>query len=256
MANRIGTFPTFANLAPPWSLPILDTSFVSVNTAFNDSSLGFVNATATDTGTANNYVVTLPYGAPSAYNQGMTVAFVPLNSNTGSSNITVSPLGSVSILSAAGGTLPANAIVAGVMVTLVYIGTAFRPLAGSPSNPLMSDQGSVAFGTFTINCGGFTSVAVNSVQTTAGTYIYNLTNLVIPTRVSFVISTNGASRLVKVNATDPTSVSYRTGVFYQSTAIFFGSATDGSTNWLIYSGVAMADSATGVPTLYFQGSFS
>src|SRR6516225_3867059 len=133
MANRLATFPTFANLAPPWSLPTLDSNFIATATFANDSSLGYVNGIATDTGAANAYVVTCPFVAPTAYNAGMTVVFNPANTNTGSSTIQVLPLsGTQQIRDFSGNQIPPGAIRVGVTTVLYYIAGAFRMNIGAP----------------------------------------------------------------------------------------------------------------------------
>jgi hypothetical protein len=126
MASRIGSLTDFAPLAPPWQLTQLDQNTTNIAAAFNDASLGYVNAIATDTGSANNYAVTCGFGTPSAYNAGFTVAFVPANTNTGASTITVSPLGSLSIVDVNGNALQAGAIQSGRLCALICMGSTFR----------------------------------------------------------------------------------------------------------------------------------
>jgi hypothetical protein len=256
MANRIGTFPTFANLAPPWSLPTLDANFVSVNTAFNDSSLGFSNV-GIDSGTSGNYVVTLAYGAPSAYNQGMLLSFLPLNANTGSSSVTVNPLGSVSILTPSGNPLPANALAPGVLATMVFSGTAFYLLGGLVNNPLNSTLGLISSpGTTTINCSGFSSVRIQATLGSGGSYTFSLTNLALGVPVDIQIITQSATRLFKVAATTPASVSYLCLAIYQGATTQFASTSDNAANHLLYHGVSMLNTSTSTPDLYLQASYS
>jgi hypothetical protein len=268
MANRIGTFPTFANLAPPWSLPTLDSNFVSVNTAFNDSSLGFVNATATDTGTANNYVVTLPFGVPSAYNQGMTVAFVPLNSNTGASNITVNPLGSVSILDPSGNALASGAMTAGALATLVFVGTAFRVISSGSGGRLVYTTNVTASPpvTTTISCLGFSSVSIFISLASAaatGTFTFALTGLANGVPIDVRIDTRNANQIVKWTAATPGSVAYTTiSATYGSTQGTFGfslsliAVGDFANNSIVYRGVANLDPNTGNNVVHFMAASS
>ena len=150
MANRLPAFPTFANLAPPWSLPTLDSNFIATAAFANDSSLGYVNGIATDTGAANAYVVTCPFGAPTAYNAGMTVVFNPANTNTGSSTIQVLPLsGTQQIRDFSGNQIPPGAIRVGVTTVLYYIAGAFRMNIGAP---FTSQQVITVSGTTTVVC--------------------------------------------------------------------------------------------------------
>lgn len=133
MANRVAALTTFATTAPPWSLALLDANFSALFAAANDSSLGWANGVPTDSGSVNNYVVALPYGAPTAYNPGFSVTFIPLNSNTGPSNISVAGLGSVPIVDVFGNPLMAGYLVAGKAAQIQYTGTNFRLLNSSQS---------------------------------------------------------------------------------------------------------------------------
>src|SRR5208282_3428457 len=126
MANRATPATHQGPLSPPWLLSAFDSNWDSPITALNDSSLGFVNYIGTDTGSANNYLVTLPFGLPSAYNPGMLIIFNPANSNTGASVVTVSPLTSVSILDSSGNPLSTGAINAGTLLEMVFTGSAFQ----------------------------------------------------------------------------------------------------------------------------------
>ena len=88
MAGRPFTYPiTFGTAVGTEPMSALDTQFAAVGSIVNDSAIGYNNY-ASDTGSANNYVLTLA-SAPSAYLAGMTVAFLPGNSNTGPSTINV-----------------------------------------------------------------------------------------------------------------------------------------------------------------------
>jgi hypothetical protein len=82
----------------------------------------------TDTGTANNYVVTFVAGQPipASYAVGMEVSFKALNANTGASVVNVNGLGNVTIRRANGVALSANDIVSGQFVVLRYDGTYFQ----------------------------------------------------------------------------------------------------------------------------------
>jgi hypothetical protein len=50
-------------------------------------ALGYANAILTDTGSTNNYIVACPFGAPTVYNQGTEIYFIPANSNTDPSSV-------------------------------------------------------------------------------------------------------------------------------------------------------------------------
>jgi hypothetical protein len=83
----------------------------------------------TDGGAANAYVLS-PSGsflAPEAYFVGMSVRFIPTNTNTGASTINVDGLGVKNIKQKNGSSDPeASQIVSGEKVDLVYDGTDFR----------------------------------------------------------------------------------------------------------------------------------
>jgi hypothetical protein len=185
MASRIGSLTQFAPLSPPWQLTQLDANFTAGVTAFNDSSLGYSNAISTDTGTANNYIVALPYGSPTGYNQGMLVTFIPANSNSGASTITVSPLGSAPITDLNGNALSAGLLVAGQKAVLVYIGTSFCLTNSTQFNVKNQDYGVFSTNTATLDCTGFSRVNVSIQYTGAGDFTLTLNNLGIGTYVTW-----------------------------------------------------------------------
>jgi hypothetical protein len=256
MASRVGSITQFAPLSPPWQLTQLDQNFTNETAGQNDSSLGYVNAVATDTGTANNYAVTLPFGSPTAYNQGMTVAFNPANANTAGSVITVSPLGSTPILTAGGLPLPANTLLVGVTAYLVFIGSAFRLLNQTSVNPNNFFPPLVSPGTLTIPMLGFSSLNANISQSIAGTYTYNITNLSLGTFVYILIRTSGVNKLVALSASDPSSVAYNINVVYGTSSHihFGGGATDFAPTILLYQGVATFDTNAAQNVLYLSGA--
>jgi hypothetical protein len=150
---RLSAPNAFAGLNPPWILANLDANDANAQAFANDSSLGFVNGIPTDTGSANAYIVTLPIGTPSSYNAGMTVCFVAANSNTGSSTLTVSPLGSQLIVNMAGNPLSNGDIIAGVAYLCISNGTVFY-LVGAASSQVSGGQ-------FTVTPGTGVSVNIN-----------------------------------------------------------------------------------------------
>jgi hypothetical protein len=187
MASRVGSLTDFGPLSPPWNLTALDQNSTNIAAAFNDSSLGYVNA-ATDIGTANNYIVSPTFGSVTAYNQGMTFAFVAANSNiggiggSGASTITVSPLGSVQILDIEGNPLVFGSLQAGALIALIYVGTAFRWI-GSGATKLVYVLNAGNTNT-TLNCAGYTSLFLNTQYATASsTYTLTLNNLAIGTYI-------------------------------------------------------------------------
>ena len=108
----------------PNNIPMLDADFAAVLSFYNDSAVGWVNG-ATDIGIANAYVATLT-PAPSAYLNGMSIALVIANTNTGASTINLNAIGSAPILNQADGALSGGELQAGGMYVLIYH-------AGAPS---------------------------------------------------------------------------------------------------------------------------
>lgn len=89
----------------------------------------------TDTGTATAYVLT--YAASfTTYANGVTVTFLPANTNTGAATININGIGAVSITNPDGSALQAGQIVSGQLVSLVYQGTSFH-LQLTGTNPLV-----------------------------------------------------------------------------------------------------------------------
>jgi hypothetical protein len=94
----------------------------------------------TDSGTANNYVVTFLPGQPipTAYTVGMNVRFKVLHACTGASVVNVNGLGNVTIQRSSGVAVATGDIISGQMLDLVYDGTYFQMInylgAGATSN--------------------------------------------------------------------------------------------------------------------------
>jgi len=82
---------------------------------------------ATDTGTANNYVITLSYTP--TLTAGLAVSFQAANTNTGPSTLNVNGLGPKEIRSNSGTPMVAGQITAGQILELRYDGAAFRVMA-------------------------------------------------------------------------------------------------------------------------------
>lgn len=79
----------------------------------------------TDSGTANNYVLTITgaFETVPVYFVGMEIRFIPQNSCTGTTvTINVASLGTVTVLNSSGSTPSANSILAGRLTTLYYNG--------------------------------------------------------------------------------------------------------------------------------------
>jgi hypothetical protein len=202
MANRLNAPNQFEALSPPWILSQLDTNFTQNQAAWNDSSLGFVNGIPVDTGSANNYLVTVPFGSPSAYQDGMTVPFIPANTNTGASTITVSPLGSVAILNPAGIALNGGEIAANRALMLVYKSAApvgFRIIGPCATTSVLNNPGNT-----TVECAGYTSVHVQVSFTISTSTSLALAHLAPGTTVTVqFVNAFGSPNSYAITATNP-----------------------------------------------------
>lgn len=94
----------------------------------------------TDIGSANAYVVS-PQPALAAYYPGLSLSFLPSNTNTGAATINVNGLGIKSILLDGSNSLIGGEMVAGKAAQLLYDGTNFQIL-----NPATSIQNGVLVG--------------------------------------------------------------------------------------------------------------
>jgi hypothetical protein len=232
MANRLNAPNQFETLSPPWILSQLDTNFTQNQAAWNDSSLGFVNGIPVDTGTPNAYVVALPLGSPSAYQDGMTVPFIPANTNTGASTMTVSPLGSAAILNPAGLALTGGEISKNAAILLIYKSAA--PTGFRIVGPCGLNQSQTGLsGTATFNCAGYSNIFVFA-QWTSGTNLPVALNNVsygVPIQLVYNNAT-GASAAASLSMTDPAGTAYTT-----ITAAIGGAATgSGNTNIITGAG--------------------
>jgi hypothetical protein len=195
----------------------------------------------------------------------MTVAFVPLNSNTGASNITVNPLGSVSVLDPSGNALVSGAFVAGTMATLIFVGTAFRLVTTGIGGKLVYTNNVTASPpvTTTINCLGYSSVLIYLSLVSApasGIYTFALSNLANGTPIDVAINPRGSSQVLKWTAATPSSVSYA-----PINALYSGGASpgfntnligagDSATNQILYRGVANLDPNTATNVIHFMAA--
>lgn len=84
---------------------------------------------APDTGSANAYAIALT-PALTDHVAGLPIHFKATNSNTAASTLAVNGLAVVAIKQSDGSDLPAGAIVAGQMVTVIYTGVAYMMVSG------------------------------------------------------------------------------------------------------------------------------
>jgi hypothetical protein len=217
MANRIPSPNLFAGLPPDWLLSSLDQNSGFYQTGFNDSSLGWVNGIPVDTGSANAYSVVLPFGSPSSPQDGMCVAFIPANTNTGGSALTVSPLGSAAILNKAGIALTGGEIIANKACVVVYktaVPTGFRLLSHQGLSYQASPSGNV-----TVECAGYDSIYVFLTFTSVTSCALTLSHLAMGIPVAVTFNNQGGGTLTySIKATDAAGNNY--GNIYGS--IIFG----------------------------------
>ena len=208
MANRLNAPNQFETLAPPWVLSQLDTNFTQNQSAWNDSSLGFMNGLPTDTGSANAYAITLPLGVPTSYRAGMCVSFIPANSNTGASTVTVSPLGSAAIVNPANIALQGGEIAANRRLDLIHDGTNFRIAGPCP----LSFNTSTASTSLSVECAGYTRVAIVVTFNIAGTgFTLTLSHLAQGVGVTVVLfNTSGSNKGILLAATNPAGTAFST----------------------------------------------
>jgi hypothetical protein len=88
---------------------------------------GLMNWTATDSGAANAYAVSL--ANVTAYSAGLRLGFIAANTNTGASTLNVSSLGAIAVTDMLGTALQGWEIVAGDPVIVIHDGAAFRMLS-------------------------------------------------------------------------------------------------------------------------------
>lgn len=121
----------FGTLSGQVSASTIDQDFNASGSAINDSASGWVNA-ATDTGSANSYIVTLNPPA-TQYSNGFYLAMLPLNQNTGPSSINVNGLGSIPILKSDGTALTPQTLTPGTLYEMIVINGAFRIISPNVS---------------------------------------------------------------------------------------------------------------------------
>ena len=180
MPNRCAVESQIENLSGNVAGSLFDTNWANPRVALNDASLGYSNFVGTDTGSANNYVLTVNYGAPTAYNVGMRVTFLPANSNTSTAVINVNGLGTKAIVNMFGTAVTPGDIVAGQACELEYDGTSFRILSPCASNLVNSNL-------FFTN-----RVCYDDFENISGT---SFTSGIYPSRLPWLISTSGSGSL-------------------------------------------------------------
>jgi len=116
-------------------------NFVSINITTKIDQNGAA-VFALDTGTADNYVISL-MPAPSSYSRGMTVNFLALNANTTNSTLNVNGLGAKPITKFGSNALVANDILANQQIQVIYDGSNFQMIcpASTISGSVLSVSG-------------------------------------------------------------------------------------------------------------------
>ena len=153
MTAKVTIPNTFAGATTAIPLSQLDANFSNISSTINNA-LTYSNY-ATDTGTANNYLIAIT-GQTTTYVTGIAFQFKAANTNTGASTLNVNSQGSISIIKTDGSALVAGDIIAGGIVSVMYDGTNFQ---------LLNDAGGAA-GTFTnVSVTGTATINVANVTT-------------------------------------------------------------------------------------------
>jgi hypothetical protein len=113
----------FANATSAIPLSQLDGNFTAVSSSINNANT--YSNYAQDTGTANNYVITLS-SITTTYTAGLQFQFLAANTNTANSGLNVNAQGAKAIVLNNGAATPAGTILAGSIVSVVYDGTSFQ----------------------------------------------------------------------------------------------------------------------------------
>jgi hypothetical protein len=265
MANRCNLTNQIETLSGNVSAQTyFDANWNNPVTALNNASLGYMNGIASDTGSANNYILTSVFGVATAYNPGMTYAFLPANSNTGASTLNVDGLGSQSIVDWAGNPILAGVIQAGKLCLVIYISGAFRLLYTTPPGALFYNTVFPSGGgTVTINCAGYSTISLlldASTISTGSTWTINVTNVLWGAQFMVVILPHGNNQTFKWSGTDqagttitpiqawyPISSTSGNNVSFAASNLI--TAGDDAPNFIQYNGVCLAKASAPTETL-------
>jgi hypothetical protein len=186
------------------NIPLLDADFAFNVSQNNDSAIGYNNY-ALDTGVANAYVIALASPA-SAYVTGMTLTWIPLNTNTAASVINIGALGSVSIVNPAGQALKGGEIIANSALITVFDGTSMRIVGPCALTQFFASTTQVV----TVNCAGYNTIGlqINWTGAPAGMTL-SLINLQEGAQLNFVIfNGTSAGKTFGMSATDAAGMAY------------------------------------------------
>jgi hypothetical protein len=109
-----------------------------------------------DTGTANAYVLDFTANF-TAYQDGIVIYWIPANTNTGASTLNVNGLGPVDILNQDSDPLAPSQIIAGQVITVMYLAGAFLLISSGIA-------ASVSAGTFTPSWSGFSAAPTGNMS--------------------------------------------------------------------------------------------
>ena len=183
MAKPVSIPNSFATSTSAIPLSYLDQDFNALANSTND--LATYSNYVADTGSANAYIANFPANTnTSSLTAGLRVQFKAANANTGTSTLNVQvnsvSIGSATIKLTDGSNLPANAIVAGAMVDVMYDGTNFQMLSDSSG-------GAEIITNLTVTG----NLAVTGTTTLTGNLTANVANITTITS-DLVFSSNGA----------------------------------------------------------------
>jgi hypothetical protein len=194
---------------------------------------GLGDFAGTDTGAANAYVTTISTYA-GTLTTGMTVSFVPANTNSTASTLNHNGFGAVNIYDRNGSALVGGEIAAGQLVKVQYDGTQWR-LTSSALPPSVTFLSATSSEKSIGSDDDWMQMTGNSITLTAGTWIVNGVvefgnGGTSPdyTSVDYVVSTaNGADDSNKPTAVSTTgNVTLKAGLPTPTYDIFFTNASE------------------------------
>lgn len=131
------TNPTqFENQSPPWSLVSLDQNFTNLDNA--QATLNNASNYYTDSGTANNFAITIPGTQIFNLTAGLELDILAGNANTGASTLTLNGGSAKNIVNPSGSALSTGQIAASQVFKVIYDGTQWQlQTASASSTPII-----------------------------------------------------------------------------------------------------------------------
>jgi len=136
MAGSVSGLVTFGTQVGPIATSTLDTNFTALTTAVNSANT--YSNYLTDSGSANNIVVSVPSPSTATLAAGLTLTIKVAQTNTGPTTLNLNAGGAVGVIDAFGNTLSSNELVGGSIFTFVYNGTKWQIVGGSGAGGSLS----------------------------------------------------------------------------------------------------------------------